>query len=93
VSKTSVEGLPDQGNNGESGSVIRKEQARRYLSSDVEEHELEGFGAHLDTCAHCRFHLDTEKALSEMLCRSRPLYSVPTALRNRLSAIVRARKP
>ena len=90
MSKTSVEGLPDQGNNGESGSVIRKEQARRYLSSDVEEHELEGFGAHLASALSgieprllARFDPTQEPHLL-LLDSFRTVLTVKSSLRSRL---------
>ena len=64
-----------------------------FLNSDLKEHELEDFCAHLASCADCRFHLEGERATSQMLHRSRPLYSAPTTLRARLRALMRAHKP
>src|SRR5215469_2932944 len=58
----------------------------RYLDDDLKGLELEQFRAHIQSCAGCRAHLEAEKALSATLHRSRPLYSAPVALRDRVSA-------
>jgi hypothetical protein len=50
--------------------------------------ELEEFRAHVQSCAGCRAHLETEDALSATLYASRPLYSAPAALRDRVAAAV-----
>jgi anti-sigma factor RsiW len=60
----------------------------RYLDHDLKGQELEDFRSHLESCADCRAHLEAEKALSETLHRSRPLYSAPAALRDRVAAVV-----
>jgi anti-sigma factor (TIGR02949 family) len=59
----------------------------RYLNNDLQSQELEEFRAHLQSCASCRAHLESEKALSQTLHRSRPLYSAPATLRARVSAL------
>ena len=59
----------------------------RYLGNDLQGQELEEFRAHLQSCASCRAHFDSEKALSQTMHRSRPLYSAPAALRARVSAL------
>jgi anti-sigma factor RsiW len=59
----------------------------RYLDNDLQGQELEEFRAHLLFCAYCRAHLESEKALSQTLHRSRPLYSAPATLRARVSAL------
>lgn len=59
----------------------------RYLDNDLQGQELEEFRAHLQSCAYCRAHLEAEKALSQTLHRSRPLYSAPATLRARVSAL------
>jgi len=59
----------------------------RYLDHDLKGEELKDFRSHLQSCADCRAHLKAEEALSEALKRSRPLYSAPQALRDRLAAI------
>src|SRR5215470_7489565 len=61
-------------------------QTLRYLANDLKGAELEQFRSHLTGCADCRAHLAAEEALSKTLVRSRPLYSAPAALRNRVSA-------
>jgi hypothetical protein len=61
-------------------------KALRYLENDLEGQELADFLAHLDSCPRCREHLEAEKKLSATLHRSRPLYSAPAALRDRVTA-------
>jgi hypothetical protein len=58
----------------------------RYLDEDLEGQELEDFLSHLDSCAWCREQLEAEKELSAILHRSRPLYSAPLVLRDRVAA-------
>ena len=60
----------------------------RYLDHDLKGEELEDFRSHLESCADCRAYLEAEKALSETLRRSRPLYSAPAALRDRVAVVV-----
>jgi mycothiol system anti-sigma-R factor len=60
----------------------------RYLDNDLKGQELEDFRSHLESCADCRDHLEAEKALSQLLRRSRPLYSTPEALRDRLATLL-----
>jgi hypothetical protein len=59
----------------------------RYLDNGLEGRELEDFLSHLESCANCRAHLEVETALSQTLRRSRPLYTAPAALRDRISAV------
>jgi anti-sigma factor RsiW len=59
----------------------------RYLDNGLEGRELEDFLSHLESCANCRAHLEAERALSQTLQRSRPLYSAPAALRDRISSV------
>jgi len=59
----------------------------RYLEHDLNREEFEDFCSHLQSCAGCRAHLEAEQALSQTFERSRPLYSAPRALRDRLAAI------
>lgn len=58
----------------------------RYLDEDLEGYELEDYLSHLDSCTSCQEQLEAEKELSAILHRSRPLYSAPVALRNRVAA-------
>lgn len=46
--------------------------------------DLEDFLAHLKGCETCRNELEAEESLSSLLQRSRPLYSAPDALRDRI---------
>jgi hypothetical protein len=57
-----------------------------YLDNDLEGQELEDFLWHLRSCSSCQQRLEAEKKLSEALHRSRPLYSAPAALRDRVAA-------
>jgi anti-sigma factor RsiW len=59
----------------------------RYLDNDLQGQELEEFRAHLQSCVYCRAHLESERALSQTLHRSRPLYFAPATLRARVSAL------
>jgi hypothetical protein len=63
-------------------------KALRYLDNDLQGQELADFCRHLEACVDCRTSLETERALSSLLHRSRPLYSAPPALRSRVSAAV-----
>jgi mycothiol system anti-sigma-R factor len=60
----------------------------RYLDDDLQGKELDDLRAHLEACADCLATLQAERALSSLLCRTRPLYSAPDPLRSRVSAIV-----
>jgi hypothetical protein len=59
----------------------------RYLDHDLTGQELEDFCSHLRSCTGCRARLKAEQALSQTFDRSRPLYSAPRALRDRLAKI------
>lgn len=60
----------------------------RYLDNDLKGKEREDFRAHLESCPACRAYLEAEKALSQTLHRSRPLYSAPAELHRQVAAIV-----
>ena len=62
-------------------------KALRYLDNDLEGQELADFLWHLDSCGSCQEHLEAEKKLSATLHQSRPLYSAPAALRDRVAAV------
>lgn len=66
-------------------------KALRYLENRPQGQELDEFRAHLEACPSCRATLETERTLSELLHRSRPLYSVPPALRARVTTTVEER--
>lgn len=61
-------------------------EALRYVDGDPEGQELEDFRSHLDSCMNCQAYVEKEKALSQLLHRSRPLYSAPAELRARVNA-------
>jgi hypothetical protein len=61
----------------------------RYLAHDLKGLELDEFLAHIESCSSCRAHLEGERELSATLHRSRPLYSAPIALRDRVAAAAR----
>jgi mycothiol system anti-sigma-R factor len=60
----------------------------RYLDDRLQEQELDDFRAHLEVCSNCRANVEAEQALSQLLQRSRPLYSAPPTLRARVAAEV-----
>ena len=60
----------------------------RYLDNDLKGKELEDFHSHLESCPDCGAYLEREKALSQTLHRSRPLYSAPAALHDRVAAML-----
>lgn len=55
-----------------------------YLDKELICPDLEEFRAHLEACAACRVELEMREELSRILHRSRPLYSAPDALRDRV---------
>lgn len=59
----------------------------RYLDHGLHGQELEDFLSHLESCADCLAHVEAEKALSQTMRRSRPLYSAPAVLRDRISVV------
>ena len=63
-------------------------KALRYLDNDLERQELEDFLSHLNSCPGCEALVEAEKELSATLYRSRPLYSAPAALRDRVETCV-----
>jgi len=63
-------------------------KALRYLDDLLQGQELHDFRAHLEVCPNCRARVETERALSRLLYRSRPLYFAPSACRARVAADV-----
>jgi mycothiol system anti-sigma-R factor len=57
---------------------------RRYLDQELCAQEIVQFLVHLDHCETCREDLEAEEELSRLLHRSRPLYTAPESLRNRV---------
>jgi anti-sigma factor RsiW len=64
---------------GDYGSTIEL-----YLDKELIGTDLEEFRAHLEACAACRVELEVREELSRLLHQSRPLYSAPDALRDRV---------
>jgi mycothiol system anti-sigma-R factor len=61
-----------------------RENIRRYIDKELCPQELVQFRTHLAECAVCRQEVEAEEELSCLLARSRPLYSAPDSLRNRV---------
>jgi anti-sigma factor RsiW len=57
-----------------------------YLHNELRGQELEDFRAHLSDCVACREQLKAEQEFSDLLHRSRPLYTAPHELRARVIA-------
>jgi mycothiol system anti-sigma-R factor len=57
-----------------------------YLDNELRGQELESFRAHLSGCGACRAQLEEEQEFSDLLYRSRPLYTAPDELRARVIA-------
>ena len=66
-------------------------KALRYLEDRLQGQELDDFRAHLEVCSNCRTSVETERALSQLLHRTRPLYSAPPALRAQVAAAIEQR--
>jgi mycothiol system anti-sigma-R factor len=66
-----------------------RDNIRRYLDKELCGHELVHFRTHLADCAACKQQLGAEEELSCLLTRSRPLYSAPDSLRNRVLRAIR----
>jgi anti-sigma factor RsiW len=63
-------------------------QVLTYLDNRLKGQDLADFRAHLEYCRNCRANVEKERALSELLHRSLPLYSAPLVLRTRVAATV-----
>jgi anti-sigma factor RsiW len=59
-------------------------RAQLYLDNELCEEELEDFLAHLGECVFCQETVQTQRELSSLLHRSRPLYTAPDLLRTLL---------
>lgn len=57
-----------------------------YLDNRLHGQELDDFRSHLEDCSSCRAKVEAERSLSQLLRRSRPLYSAPPALRASVAA-------
>jgi mycothiol system anti-sigma-R factor len=60
-----------------------RDNLQLYFDKELGGQDLVEFRAHLEQCAVCRQALKEEE-LSRLLHRSRPLYSAPDALRERV---------
>jgi mycothiol system anti-sigma-R factor len=70
-----------------SGHDDHRDNILLYLDNELRGQDIEEFLAHLDNCAACRRLLEEERALSNLLHRTRPLYTAPESLRTRIAAI------
>jgi len=59
-----------------------------HLDNSLQGEELADFRAHLEHCSNCRASIDTERDLSQLFRRSRPLYAAPPTLRARVATAV-----
>jgi mycothiol system anti-sigma-R factor len=57
-----------------------------YLDDRLQGQDLDDFRTHLESCSNCRAKVAAEQSLSQLLRRSRPLYTAPPALRARVAA-------
>jgi len=64
-----------------------------YLDEKLSVPQTIEFRAHLETCEACKEVLAAEEQLSLILHRSRPLYSAPAALRDRILQITKELNP
>jgi mycothiol system anti-sigma-R factor len=61
-----------------------RESILLYLDKSLCGSQLIEFRAHLEICEACRQMVEAEEELSHLLHGSRPLYSAPTTLRDRI---------
>jgi mycothiol system anti-sigma-R factor len=61
-----------------------RENILLYLDQELSVSQVIEFRAHLEICEACRQVLEAEEELSHVLHRSRPLYSAPATLRDRI---------
>lgn len=66
-----------------------RENILLYLDKELSVSQVIAFRAHLETCEPCRQLLEAEEELSRVLHRSRPLYSAPAALRDRILRVTK----
>jgi anti-sigma factor (TIGR02949 family) len=64
-----------------------------YLDHELSGQELEDFRLHLRECEHCSTELKMEQELSELLRRSKPLYTAPESLRARVASTLALKTP
>jgi mycothiol system anti-sigma-R factor len=61
-----------------------RESILLYLDKSLSDSQVIEFSAHVEICEACRQMVEAEEELSHLLRRSRPLYSAPTTLRDRI---------
>jgi mycothiol system anti-sigma-R factor len=61
-----------------------RENIPLYIDKQLSVSQVIEFRAHLEKCEACRQVLEAEEELSRVLHRSRPLYSAPATLRDRI---------
>jgi anti-sigma factor RsiW len=59
-----------------------------YLDDELNGNDLESFREHLEECVDCRAKTEAERALSDLLRRSRPLYPISERLRATVNNMV-----
>jgi len=64
-----------------------------YLDGELTGRDLEEFYLHLNACEGCRAQLEEERALSALLRDSRPLYTAPASLRERVEELEQSSAP
>jgi mycothiol system anti-sigma-R factor len=70
-----------------------RENILLYLDKSLCDSQLIKFRAHLEICEACRQVVEAEEELSHLLHRSRPLYSAPTTLRDRILRATKGSSP
>jgi mycothiol system anti-sigma-R factor len=70
-----------------------RENILLYLDKELSVSQLTEFRTHLEICGACRQVLEAEEELSRVLHRSRPLYSAPTTLRDRILRVTQGSSP
>jgi mycothiol system anti-sigma-R factor len=68
--------------------VDYRENILLYLDKELCVSQADELLAHVELCENCRESLEAEKGLSRVLRRSRPLYSAPASLRDRILRVM-----
>jgi mycothiol system anti-sigma-R factor len=66
---------------------------RLYLDRELGGPSIVELRAHLQRCPACRQELEAEEELSGLLRRTRPLYSTPESLRERVQQLTAEARP
>lgn len=70
-----------------------RENMLLYLDEELSVSQVIEFRAHIEICKACRQVLEAEEELSRVLQRSRPLYSAPATLRDRIRIAMKEPSP